>query len=656
MVYNYAMNLIRVIPLVRSKIAPELTYFTASEIPVGAIVSVPLRSKKIDAIVCDCRPALDLKSEIRKAPFEIRKLGEIKSTLFFPQSFIETSKILADYYATTTGAVIESLVNDSILANIGMIDPPLPSQSALGLSIKKKDWRPSVAVQGDESDRASFWRSLIRQEFARKKSMVIYAPTIEDCDQLFQNLEKGIEGYIFSLNGSLNEKKVATIWNRIAEIEHPIVVIATPSFSVLPRSDIETVGLERENGRGWIGQKSPHLDFRQALELIAKQKGQTVILADGLLRTETLFRVSRGEIEQGSPFKWRSISGATDLLIDLKRNPSSVSPAKTGEIEAEATKKTFTVFSPELEKLIRDNRTDSTHLFLLTTRRGHSPITVCGDCQTIVTCEHCSAPVVLHLSGQTGRNFFMCHHCGERRSANENCRKCDSWKLVPLGIGLDRVTEELREKFPGFDFFKIDSDETKNEKRIKEVLRKFREKPGSILLGTEMALNYLNEKIHHTAVVSLDSLLALPDFRIQEKIMYLLVRLRSLSEKTILVQSRRADEKIFEYGLKGNLSDFHKMTLDERRRFSYPPFSVLVKITIEGEKDKIATMLDSLGKDIEPREMDVFPAFTSTVRGKSIIHGLVKIPSHGWPDAELVKKLRSLSPEFTVRINPESLL
>lgn len=264
--------------------------------------------------------------------------------------------------------------------------------------------------------------------------------------------------------------------------------------------------------------------------------------------------------------------------------------------------------------------------------------------------------MILHASNSSGKNFFMCHFCGERRDANEKCKICDSWRLNPLGIGIDRVQEEIQKEFPGLDVFKIDADTTKTDSQIESVLQKFYAKPGSILLGTEMALVRITEKIDHTAIASLDSLFALPDFRIQEKIMYIITRLRSISNRSILIQTRKADEKVFDYGLKGNLSDFYRSTLDERKQFVYPPFSTLIKITIEGKKDAIATAMANVQELLDPREIDVFPAFTATVRGNSIIHGLIKLPEGGWPNSDLIDKLRSLPPNVKVKVNPESLL
>jgi primosomal protein N' (replication factor Y) len=649
------MNIITVIPLSRSKIAEELIYFTSTDVPMGAIVTVPLRRKNIYAIVTKVEEAKDLKANIKNAPFEIRKLDKVKSTLFFPPHFIESCKILADYYATTIGAIIDTMVSNLILDNVNKIAPPLPPQASFDIpsTITKPKIKSRIfAIQGDDTDRMSSWRSLIRQEFASKRSIVIYVPTIEDCNRIFSAMEKGIEGYIFSLNSDLTSKKLISIWKTIAEIDHPIVVVATGSFPLLPRADVNTVIIEKENGRGWISQKAPYLDMRHAIETIAKHNKQMIYLADSILRLETLNAVENETIEEGSPFKWRSVSLARDSLIDMRPPKDSVKVS----IATEKKEPRFKIISNELESLIKTLGEENTQLFIFANRRGLSPVTVCDDCGNIVMCKQCKATVVLHTSEETGKNFFMCHICGDRRSAEEDCLTCGSWRLTPLGIGIDRVYEEIRSCFKDVEIIKIDSDTTKTDKEVREAIEKFKSKPGSILLGTELAIQNFGDKVDHVAIVSLDSLFSLPDFRIQEKIMYTLVRLRAQATRSILVQTRKAEQKVFEYGLKGNLSDFYRTAVDERKQFDYPPFSTLVKITIEGKKDEIANTMADVAKFLEPHDIDIFPAFTATVRGKSIIHGLLKIATHAWPDPDLSKKLRSLPPNVMVKVNPESLL
>ena len=688
------MNIITVIPVSRAKVAPTLSYFTAAEAPIGAVVAVPLRSKTIHGIVIESRPVADLKAEIKGATYEIRRLGAVKADAFFPPSFMDACRTLADYYAANIGNIVTGAVADVIVQSANKIPPPLPMQPSFLAATPSPD--ETYAIQGDDADRLSAWKSLIRQEFARKRSVALYAPTVEDAERLFAALEKGIEGYIYLLTSRLTDKKAVAVWKAIADMAHPVVIIATGGFSLVPRSDIETVVIERENARGWISQRAPYVDGRRALETINRRAHRTVYLADSLLRTETLHRVDEKEIAEGTPFKWRSISTAKDTLVDMK---GEAGRKEKGERSMEQEKETeekehgaeekeqaeedrervtdndkeqgkgaakFRVLSDELTDLIARTRDESSHLFILVSRRGTASITVCADCETIVSCRQCSAPVVLHApagriagkesASREGRNFYMCHKCGERRPADLTCATCGSWRLVPLGVGIDRVHEEIAAAFPGMSVFQIDADTTKTDIQISETIGRFRSRPGSILIGTEMALPHISEQVDHVAVASLDSLFALPDFRIEERVMYALVRLRSLAARSILVQTRRADERVFEYGLKGNLSDFHRRAIDSRKRFGYPPFMALIKITLEGQKERISAEMGELQALIAPHDIDVFPAFTATVRGASVIHGLIKLDPHQWPEPELLAKLRMLPPDVSVKVDPESLL
>src|SRR3989344_180558 len=143
------LSIITVIPLTRGKGVDELSYFTSAEVPVGAVVSVPLRSKSIHAIVTDVRIATDLKGEIKNSTFQLKKLGRIKTTAFFPVPFMEACKELAEYYATTIGAVIDSLVSDSIIENISKVVIPVRQNQFFNEIKSTASIDETYAIQGD---------------------------------------------------------------------------------------------------------------------------------------------------------------------------------------------------------------------------------------------------------------------------------------------------------------------------------------------------------------------------------------------------------------------------------------------------------------------------------------------------------------------------
>lgn len=640
------MYIIDVIPIAKGMGADTLSYFTSKEVTLGALVDIPLRSKTVEGIVVSVRRAEDAKADIKQAAFALRKIEKLSSSDFLSPEFMIAAGKTAEYYATSIGNVLDALIPDYVLKHAGKFKK----------GAKTKETAPQaeiLAVQSDDDERYGIWKSLIRQEFARKGSIIIVTPSIEDAEEAYARIEKGIEGYAFLLHGGMTSKQIITTWNTIMTEKHPVAIVMTGAFLSLDRHDVTTIVIEKENARGYKIQRRPYLDIRQVVEFIANARGLKLYLSDILLRAETLHREAEGLITAASSFKFRSLSTAEDKLVDMRTYKNA--------------RGSFKILSDDVEALITKSKNESEHMIIFATRRGVAPATVCGDCQNIVTCNTCSAPVVLHkikkpgTSGDTNaelseKSFFLCHHCGERRSTEEYCKTCGSWKLGTVGIGIELVEEKIRDKFPDITIFKIDADSTPTEKKAREVIEAFREKPGSILLGTEMMLSYIHEKAENAAIISVDSLLALPDFRIQEKILYTIVRLRAMTRKMLIVQTRKPDEKIFEYALKGNLIDFYRLTLDERKKYNYPPFSTLIKLTLEGDRDAIVSDMARVQDLLAPRTVDVFPAFTHTVKGNHILHGVIRLPRTEWPDRELIPKLRSLPPSVTIKVDPDSLL
>jgi primosomal protein N' (replication factor Y) len=636
------MKLVDIIPIKKTRNIDTLTYFAKSEVFPGNIVNIKIRNKESLGIVVSSKEAENVKSEIRGSSFEYKKLGAVKAKAFWNKEILLAIADIADQYATSIGPVMKHFMPKSIMDNIENLEKNI----SYSTENRKTENGEIFAIQGDTDDRMSAWKTILRQEFAKKRSILIYVPTKEDITFIRNTLSKGVEEYIYTISGETNPKHFLETYNKIKSESHPIVIISTPTFIDFPRSDIDTIILESENNRGWNTLQYPYIDMRYALEKIYGKLGKNIYLSDSLLRTSTLERVERHDISTGSPFKWKSISSARDMLIDMK--------IKKGDIVSNE-EKGFKVISRELEDLIKRNQEENTRLFILVNRKGLATSTVCNDCEQIVSCDECGAPVVLHTS-PNGRNFFMCHICGARRSADEMCKNCGGWRLAPLGIGTERVREEVLKLVNKENVFAVDGQFTKTEKQIKTAIDKFYGKPGSILIGTEMASMRLNEHIEHVAIASMDSLFSIPDWSIQERMMHVLINLRYIAKQTFLIQTRKSSERIFEYGSKGNLGEFFRTELKDRLSFNYPPYSVLIKLSVKGKKEKIANEMMVLKQLLAPKEISIFPAYTTADRSMSYIHGLIKIDRKDWPDMVFINKLKSLPPNIELRINPDNLL
>ena len=137
--------------------------------------------------------------------------------------------------------------------------------------------------------------------------------------------------------------------------------------------------------------------------------------------------------------------------------------------------------------------------------------------------------------------------------------------------------------------------------------------------------------------------------------MQILIKLRSVTADQFLLQTRNPDAKLLDYGLKGNLIDFYKDEISEREQFLYPPFRTIIKLTLEGTRDRVSKLIAEAKQLFAPYTPDVFPAFLSMRKGQVAMNMLIKTDPKK-SDPQLTSLINSLSPEWNVSVNPESLL
>lgn len=635
------MRVIDVLPLSRGVFRESLSYFTGNDsVEVGSIVSVPLRQKEIPALVTSVKDPVQMKSDLRGSEFSLRKIQKVKSKSFLLREFILAAEDTAHYFAGTTGSVLATFIPKVILESPQNGLSLVKGQKEESVALKKI--RETSVLQAGDEERFSVYKSLIRERFARGLSVYLCFPTTQEAEELISSLDRGIQEYSFLLHAGLPKNIILSTWKNVLSEKHPVLIIGTGTFLSIPRQDLGAIIIEREASRFYKSSTRPYTDVRVFAEFLAKRRGIELIFGDAALRVETLYKAETNEYaEFGSALKFRSLWGGTYKILDMR--------AKEGEKSREK----FRVLSDELIKIIQEVPQNNERLFIFTGRRGLSPLTVCGDCGTVVNCTRCNAPITLHRGGSS--TFFLCHHCGEKRSTEERCRVCNSWKLETLGVGIELVEKAVEKEFPGQALFRLDKDSAKTQKKALDIIAKFYDSPGSILIGTELALYYLKEKVQHSAIVSIDSLFSLPDFRINERIFSMILAIRAKTEKKLLIQTRHIEASVLGYAATGTISDFYREEIEARKLFAYPPFSVLVKISIEGKKEVVEKEIENLEKLFEGYTVDVFPAFIATTKGKHSMNALIKIPRSEWPNATLIEKLKNLPLSFRIEIDPESI-
>ncbi len=627
------MHLIKAIPIARGVGTDLLSYRSGKDILPGSVIRVPLRKRTVGAIVISSEPAADFKSEIKSADFEIKKITSQSGRSLISPEFFKVAEEAARFQASALPSVLFNLIPAPILADYEKLPHALPLT-------KRNKSRQSLVLQKDDETRFGHYKSLIRERFARKESIFMMMPTIEDIKKACAYFEKGIEPYTYIFHSGLSKTELVKKWKEALTDEHPIIIVATGAFLSLPRHDIGLIIVERENSRSYKGQERPFTDMRFVAEKLSHAIGADLLLGDSCLRIETLWRQDETELVDYAPLSMRSLSTARDTLVDMKayKNPGHE----------------FRILSDELVALLRANKTDNALTFIFAGRKGLSPQTICSDCESTLTCESCSAPLVLH--GKDDKRFFLCNKCGARHDAHTVCRICGSWRLATLGIGTERVEEEVRTVLPDAKIFRFDKLSAPTHKKALELAEAFYNSPGSVCIGTEYALLYLDRQTDSSAIASLDALFSIPDFRINEKIFSIILRMRALARKNFILQTRNPEAAVLSQGVKGNIIEFYREEIAARKQFSFPPFSLFIKISYAGEKEETLEAMEQLKLACAGWNVTVFPAFIATVRGEHIMHALIKVPRAEWPNTELLERLRSLSPAYAVNVDPESIL
>jgi primosomal protein N' (replication factor Y) len=653
------MKIISVIPLKKGILKGDLTYFSSLDISTGDIVSVPLRGKTTLALVTSAEELRAEKSNVKKMNFNLRKVIENKGPSIILPEFLNTILSTSKYFAQNKNNAITSLIPNIFIEKYDEIAKFTNSK------IKNPNEEPTIKILKTEKlllqygieDRISTYKTLVRESFAKGKSIFLVLPTEFDIAKFTERLSKGIEQFTFSIHSGISTKNNLITYKKIITSSHPVLIIGTPPFLAIPRKDIGIIILEHESSNAYKMIRRPHFDLRIFAEIYASKINAKFIIADEMLRIET---IGRKDIENLNPL--HPLSFRIDFTGDIEiQNP------KTLLLESSQSKALgFKIFSEQTVEKIKSTLENKKNVFIFTLRKGLATMTVCKDCGETISCEKCGAPLVLYTSHQGKKRIFVCNRCERDVDGDTVCSSCGSWNLMPLGIGTDTVYEEIKRLFPKEKIFKLDKESAKNATGAKKVIKEFEENSGSVLIGTEMAFFYLKEKINLSIIASFDSLWSIPNFKMSEKIIQIILSIINSTERKLIIQTKNENDETLRAVESGNLLPFVREELEDRKNLGYPPFKRFIKISHLGNKEQTTKAKKILEETFESYSPVIFSGFISKLQDKYVTNALIKIDPKKWSlpelsinstiDENLYNKLLSLPPIFEILVDPEDLL
>ncbi len=186
--------------------------------------------------------------------------------------------------------------------------------------------------------------------------------------------------------------------------------------------------------------------------------------------------------------------------------------------------------------------------------------------------------------------------------------------------------------------------------QVKKILPK-----AQIDIATAAAFYKLLPKKYDVAVhIKTDSVLNFPDFASSEKLYAQITNLKKLAKKLVVLQTYNPDHPAIKNAIKSDYQKFYLEEVNQRKTFSYPPFAILIKITVGGKnaEEKSNQIMSEL-----PNDLTVLGPYQSAGRQNIIL----KIPLPNYSLAQRTKtleKLKTILPhqkDIRIIVDPDSL-
>ncbi len=365
-------------------------------------------------------------------------------------------------------------------------------------------------------------------------------------------------------------------WKAIATGEARVVAGARSAL-FLPFIDLGMIVIDEEHDPGYKQDDRVHYQARDMAVVRGSLGKFPVVLASATPSVESHVNARAGRYRHVHlPGRFSGVDLPAITAIDLRKN----APERGRWLSS-------ILIDAIVETLAKGQQS-----LLFLNRRGYAPLTLCRKCGTKLECPQCTAWLVEHRF----KKRLNCHHCGFTLPLPENCPKCqEPDSLVACGPGIERVAEEVAERFPDAKLALLSSDLIPGLTEMREIIKRIEEGDTQIIIGTQIVA-----KGHHfpdlatVGVVDGDLGLAMgADPRAGERTFQLLHQVTGRAGRTFtrgrgFIQTHNPEHPVMDAIIRGDREAFLSSEIDIRNRGMLPPYGRLVALIVSSRDKEIA--------------------------------------------------------------------
>ncbi|MBW8685139.1 replication restart helicase PriA [Chitinophaga rhizophila] len=504
--------------------------------------------------------------------------------------------------------------------------------------------RPVTLLHGvTSSGKTQLYVKLIEEYVASGKQVLYLLPEIALTAQIVRRLQKHFGNKIGIYHSRFNNNERVEIWNKVKNGDLQILLGARSSL-LLPFRDLGLIILDEEHDPSYKQQDpAPRYHARDAAIYYAGLFKAKVLLGSATPSLESYFNAQQGKyglvelMERFGGLEMPEIA-----IVDVKKE--------------RAEKNMQENFTPQLNAAINTSVAAGNQVILFQNRRGYAPFLMCTTCGWIPNCKNCDVSLTYHRN----QDKLHCHYCGTRYPYPQTCAACGSQTLIPKSFGTEKIEDDLQQLFPKARIARMDMDAVRNKDSHNKMIQLLEQRDIDILVGTQMVVKGLDfDNVNLVGILSADSLLSFPDFRVNERAFQLMEQVsgragRKHGKGKVIIQASNTRHPVLHYVTTHDYKAMYAAEIGERENFGYPPFTRLLKITLKHKNQQtVEQAAQVLGNWLRPHigARLVGPAvpLVGRVRNNYLQEMLIKLPR----DSKVIADTKRLVQEHFIRLLAE---
>ncbi len=418
------------------------------------------------------------------------------------------------------------------------------------------------------SGKTEVYLHCISKALRQGKSAIVLVPEISLTPQMVGRFEARFGERLALQHSALGVGERFDEWRRAA-IGEASIVIGARSAVFAPLQNLGVIIVDEEYDPAYKQDSSPRYNAVEVARHRAKAAGAVLVSGSATPSLECYYAARASEDAELMELPQR---------IDDRPMPA----VKIIDLRGEVKTGTGTTFSQELLEGLQARLAAGEQSMLFLNRRGFSTFLICRECGHTPRCPDCAVSLTHHY----GEQVLKCHHCDYRITVPEKCPECGDLDVGFLGLGTERVADQVQRALSAARVLRMDRDTTTTRGAYGKILGKFARGEADILVGTQMiATGHDFPNLTLVGVLNADTGLHRPDFRAAERTFQLLTQVsgrpgRAEKPGQVLVQTYNADHYAIRTAATHDYVAFYALELETRRRSLYPPFVELVRLVI----------------------------------------------------------------------------